>query len=104
MPSATAMFTQECSPKGLPPSEEIDAQAGVNYNLKKAKPVVKHSKLVTASSMSSPLEPSLPFCGSDDMDEFSVPVKPILKPRFLKDCKFVLLRGQNASHSFSKTC
>ena len=43
--------------------------------------------------MPAPIEQVLPFCQADDLDTFGVPAKPILKPRFLKDSRFVLPDG-----------
>ena len=43
--------------------------------------------------MAAPIEQILPFGQADDLDTFAAPAKPILKPRFLKDCRFVLPDG-----------
>jgi hypothetical protein len=40
-----------------------------------------------------PIQPDIPFSCSDDLDDFIAPAKPIRKPRFLKDSKFVLPDG-----------
>ena len=53
----------------------------------------KMSRLVAADQLSLPIDPTLPFIGSEDMSSFQEPVKPILKTRNLKQSRFVLPDG-----------
>ena len=54
----------------------------------------KKTNLEVADSLSSRIEPSLPFNSSDDMEGFTVPAKPILKPSLLNTCRFTLPSGK----------
>ena len=70
----------------------LDPRAGIeSQNVTFPKP--KKSNLISADVPASPIEQVLPFFCSDDVESFIAPVKPILKPRFLKDSKFVLPNG-----------
>ena len=76
----------------LPPADRLDARAGVqNHDVVVPKP--KTSNLVSAEVSALPIEQVLPFSCTDDLDMFDVPAKPIIKPRFLRDSKFVLPNG-----------
>ena len=77
----------------LPPVDELDSRTGVESRREKKIVKQKKSNLVRADVQAPPIQPDLPFSGSDDLDDFIAPAKPILKPRFLKDSKFVLPDG-----------
>ena len=49
--------------------------------------------LVHCSEKSLPIEPLLPFHGTEDMSDFLVPAKPVMKPGLLKDTFFTLPTG-----------
>ena len=91
-----AVSINEVLPKALwtlPPLQEVDTRAGILNQEKKGVSRSKPSNLVKADVMGTPVEANLPFFSSSDMDGFLAPAKPILKPRFLRDCKFVLPNG-----------
>ena len=57
-------------------------------------PNKKLSNLVTSDFPAARIDPILPFEQSDDIGDFLVPAKPILKPGLLKTARFVLPSGK----------
>ena len=69
------------------PNDNVSVPAGVT-------PVpVKRTKLVRAKELSAPIEPILPFFGTDDLSDFQPAAKPLLKTGNLRKCYFVLPNG-----------
>ena len=52
-----------------------------------------HKNLVHASVPAAPIEPLLPFEGTEDISDFLAPAKPIMKPGLLKNTLFTLPSG-----------
>ena len=52
-----------------------------------------HKNLVHASVLAPPIEPILPFEGTEDISDFLAPAKPIMKPGLLRNTLFTLPTG-----------
>ena len=76
------------------PMIKVSNKANVKQSSATAEPARKReSNLVHASVKSAQIEPLLPFDGSEDMSDFLIPAKPIMKPGLLKNTMFTLPSG-----------
>ena len=75
------------------PREQVSQKATVKQPLSSVNTGRKQSNLVHASAKSAQIEPLLPFNGSEDISDFLIPAKPIMKPGLLKNTMFTLPSG-----------
>ena len=75
------------------PREQVSKHASAQPCISKESQGRQVPNLVHCSVKSAPIEPLLPFHGTEDISDFLVPAKPVMKPGLLKDTLFTLPSG-----------